>query len=111
MLSIWNSLITHPATGLSHDHYQLAVEICRTHTAMGREVCHGTVLFYAVLVFGGKNGYMLEDEWICDRPRDVAMVFPTLRPVIEDMPTLWERQRSHWCGFTELYRNTGLMNA
>ena len=117
MLSIWNSLIVHPLTGpepLSHGRYQLAVEICRTHAAMGSEGYVGPswqCLFFAGMVFGGKKRYPLESEWILDRLREVAMVFPTLRPVVEAMPTLWERERSHWYGFAELYRSTGLMDA
>ena len=84
----------------------------KTHAEMGREGYIGPSwqsLFYAEMVFGRKNKYRWESEWILDRLRGVAMVFPTLGP--EAMPTLWERETPHWCGFMELYQNSGLMDA
>ena len=37
------------------------------------------------------------------------MIIPTLKPVIEAMPNMWEGKRTHWSGFSDLYKNSGLM--
>jgi hypothetical protein len=116
MLLIWNSLMLVPKVGpepLSHDRYPLAVEICRTHAALGSEAYVGPSwqsLFYAGMVFGGKKRYPLESEWILEKLRGVGAVFPTLKPVIEGMPKVWEDEISHWCGISVLYQSTGLMD-
>lgn len=117
MLGIRDSLIAYPYSGpepLSHGRYALAVDICRTHAAMGANAYIGPSwmsLFFAGMVFGGKHRYPLESQWILDQLRGIALLVPTIKPVAEAMPGLWEQEISHWCGFSDLFQKTGLMDA
>jgi len=109
MLCIYNSLIISPDPGpepASHDRYNLAVDICRTHAALGMNAYIGPswqTLFYAGMVFAGRKGYPEESEWILERLEVVAAGLPTWRPVIESMPLMWESEMSHWNGFAGLF--------
>ena len=117
MQSISNSLMVSPKSGpepLSHNRYTLAVDICRTHAALGKEAYIGPSwqsLFYAGMVFGGKMRYPLESEWIMERLRIVAAGFPSVRLVIESMPLQWEDEMSHWNGFAVWFRYHGLLDS
>jgi hypothetical protein len=67
MLTIWNFLIVLPETGpkpFSYGRYFLAVDICRTHAATGRDAYISPSwqsLFYAGLVFGGRKTVPIGD--------------------------------------------------
>jgi hypothetical protein len=117
MQSISNSLMVSPKSGpepLSHNRYTLAVDICRTHAALGKEAYIGPSwqsLFYAGMVFGGKKRYPLESEWIMEKLRIVGAGFPSVRLVIESMPLQWEDEMSHWNGFAAWFRYHGLLDS
>ena len=106
--SIYNSLIVDPGPGpgpSSHDRYALAVDICRTHAALGKNAFVGPSwqgLFYAGMVFGGRKQSLKESEWIMERLKAVEAGLPSWKPVIESMPLLWEGKMSHWNGFAGL---------
>lgn len=106
--SIYNSLIVDPGPGpgpSSHDRYALAVDICRTHAALGENAFVGPSwqgLFYAGMVFGGKKQSPKESEWIMERLKVVVEGLPSWKRVIESMPLLWEGEMSHWNGFAGL---------
>jgi len=117
MLCIWSSLSVHPFPGpepMPHNRYSLAVDICKTHAALGKEANVGPswqCLFYAGMALGGKKRYPLECEWIEERLQEVAMFFPSAKPVIDRIPTLWEKEKASWCGFSEFYESCGLLES
>jgi hypothetical protein len=114
MVHLWISLIVHPVPGpepISHNRYTHAVEICRTHAALGK---HGFIgpawqsLFFAGAGLGGKKRYPMESKWLLDTLRSIAMAYPTLIAVMEAMPRMWEADHFHWTGLAVLYNSVGL---
>ena len=117
MAALWASMAAHPIPGpepVSHNRYTLAVEIGRTHAALGKEGFRGPSwhsLFFAGLAFGGKKRYPLECEWLLEMLRAVAVAFPVLMPVMEGMPALWESNTFDWTGLAKIYIDAGLLDS
>jgi hypothetical protein len=115
MTLLWISFIVHPVPGpepISHNRYTHAVDICRTHAALGKEGFIGPAwqaLFFAGAALGGKKRYPMESEWLLDTLRNIALAYPVLIPVMEVMPIAWESDHFHWTGLAVLYNSVGLM--
>jgi hypothetical protein len=97
------SLVLHPIPGPQGPHdstrFQTAVEICRTHAALGGLGFAGPAwqsLFYAGLAFGGDRNYPKECDWILERLRGIAETFPIISPLVERMPGAWNADVVHW---------------
>ena len=105
---IYASTIAQPITGPRADipeRFQFAVEICRTHAALGRDGLNGPqwwCLFYAGLAFGAKQ-YPLECHWIMERLTEIAIEFPVLRVPFSYMPATWAAERVHWNAWGRLF--------
>src|SRR5579862_5117453 len=114
---IWISLIVHPIPGpgpYSHNRYAHAVDICRTHAALGREAMVGPswqYLYFAGLVFGGSKLYPMESQWILDQLRLTGLVYPMVAELVKVMPSVWEADTFVWTGLADLFKDTGLMDA
>ena len=88
--------------------FQMAVDICSTHAALGSEGFVGPqwyCLFHAGVVFGGSKRYPLESDWIHERCREIAGAFPVLAPVMESMPAAWASEKVHWNALGALWRS------
>jgi hypothetical protein len=114
MTHLWISLIVRPVPGpepISHNRYTHAVEICRTHAALGKEGFIGPTwqaLFFAGAALGGKKRYPMESEWLLNTLRNIALAYPVLIHVMEAMPAAWESDHFHWTGLAMLYNSVGL---
>ena len=108
---IYASTIVHPFTGPRAEipqRFQFAVEICRTHAALGRDGINGPqwwCLFYAGLAFGKQ--YPLECNWILEKLNEIAMEFPVLGVPFSNMPAIWTADSVHWNAFGRLFRIQG----
>ena len=98
---IYASTIVQPITGPRADipeRFQFAVEICRTHAALGRDGHNGPqwwCLFYAGLAFGSKR-YPLECDWIMERLEEIVILYPVLWLPFSKMPATWASDSVHW---------------
>ena len=117
MTVLWSSLGAYPVPGphpIEHNRYTHAVEICRTHAALGKEGFKGPswhALYFAGVALGGKSRYPLECECLLDTLRAVAVAFPVLVPVMEAMPALWESTEFDWTGLAKIYNDVGLLDS
>jgi len=99
-INLWVSFICHPKTGqfpLSDNRLELAIDICRTHAALGIEGVLGTewhCLFYAGLVFG--DWFPEGTEWILGKLKDVSRRYCILGPMFENIPVVWSMEDIHW---------------
>lgn len=87
---------------------QFAIDICRTHAALGKGGIAGPqwqCLFYAGIIFGKR--YPEECNWIMERCREAAAAFPVLTPAIENMPKVWEGDTVHWNALGRLWPGVG----
>jgi hypothetical protein len=96
---IYASVVAQPVIG-PHipGRFQMAVDICRTHAALGVNAINGPQwwpLYYAGLAFGNKN-YPLECDWIMGMCRKIGRLFPVLLFAMNNMPTTWAEEEVHW---------------
>ena len=110
--AIWirASAVVYPYTGPephSHNRFQIAVDICRTHAALKLETVLSVAwesLYYAGLVFGGQRFYPEGSNWIMERSRAMTKIFSFLAPSAEAMPANWEQDHVDWNGHGELLK-------
>jgi len=108
-MSIFASLVINPRPGPephSSNRFQNAVEICRTHVALGQEGYIGPswqCLFYAGVAFGGTNLYPMESGWVLDTLKRIVSVLPFLEPIVARMPRVWNAEYVHWNSFAQLW--------
>lgn len=114
---LWVSLIVHPVPGLgpySDNRYATAVDICRTHAALGAEAMVGPswqCLYFAGMVFGGRKLYPMESQWILDQLRFIGVVYPMVARLVDAMPSVWEADAFVWTGLADLFKDVGLMDS
>jgi hypothetical protein len=116
-IMIWVSLIIHPVPGpgpYSHNRYAHAVDICRTHAALGREAFVGPswqCLYFAGLAFGGSKLYPMESRWCLEQLELTGRVFPMVAALVKAMPSVWEADAFAWTGLADLFEGVGLMDS
>ena len=99
---IYATTVAHPVPPSDTEatnRFQVAVDICKTHAALGMEGSFGPqwwCLFYAGFGFQGPRRNPVECDWIVDRCRGIALYFPILKPVIENMPAIWTLEKFYW---------------
>ena len=116
-IMIWVSLILHPVPGpgpYAHNRYSLAVDICRTHAALGQEAFVGPswqCLHFAGLAFGGAKLHPMETRWLLVQLQLTGRFFPTVAALVEVMPSVWEADEFVWTGLADLYKDVGFLDS
>lgn len=117
LMNQWRAMYIYAATTLnpftgpdahSPKILQYAIDICRTHAALGNAGIAGPqwqCLFYAGIVFGKR--YPEECSWIMERCCEAAAAFPVLTPAIESMPKVWNGEKVHWNALGRLWPGVG----
>jgi hypothetical protein len=107
-VQIYASLIVNPSPGpdcrTDFDRFAMAVELCRMHAALGKNAIAGPqwqALFWAGFAFG--NEYPAERNWVLEKEREAAAVFPVYNPQVDRMTTAWTSKRVHWNAFGALW--------
>jgi hypothetical protein len=117
LMNQWRAMYIYAATTLnpltgpdahSPKILQYAIDICRTHAALGNGGIAGPqwqCLFYAGIIFG--KPYPKECNWIMDRCCEAAVAFPVLTPAIKNMSKVWKGERVHWNALGRLWPGVG----
>jgi len=78
-----------------------AVDLCRTHAALGPEQTFlgaekACGLYLAGVIFGGPDMYSAESRWVLEQLEDVKPFYPIAVPLINNLNHVWKVKGNYW---------------